>query len=263
MGQSANIPPAGHSLEIHSKQAQSEQKEATEGSSVGDSAAAWEHIKNARAEQLTRREKQLQKRKEEAVWVDKAKAGDQDAFRHLVESNQGRLFALAVGMLRNRDAAMDAVQDTFIKAYRKLDAFEGNSAFSTWIYRICVNLCIDVKRAQARRKTGSLEEVGDVEASGGGIYGTVGVIPTSTGSDPSANAENRELGAQLDIAMSELSNDHRAVLLLREIEGMSYDEISETLDIPRGTVMSRLFHARRKMQEILKPYMEGERLENA
>src|SRR3954471_2933687 len=81
--------------------------------------------------------------------VEKARAGDAPAFKSLVELHQSRLFAVAYGMLRDRDDAMDVVQDAFIKAHKKLAEFEGNAAFSTWLYRICVNLCIDKKRADA------------------------------------------------------------------------------------------------------------------
>jgi RNA polymerase sigma-70 factor, ECF subfamily len=242
-------------VDTHSKMAQPGQTEAVVPKTEQTAAPVEKVVTQIRSENQSRREKQAQKREEEAVWVDKARAGDQAAFRHLVETNQGRLFALAIGMLRNRDAAMDAVQESFIKAYKKLHSFEGNAAFSTWIYRICVNLCIDFKRADARRKTGNLEGLGGAEAIGEGIYSTVDILPGTGGANPVRNAHNKELGEQLDLAMASLSDEHRAVLLLREVEGMSYDEISETLEIPRGTVMSRLFHARRNMQEKLRPYL--------
>ena len=214
--------------------------------------ALVERLKAAAEKKAAERQ---QRRAEDARLVSRARAGDGAAFRVLVEQNERRLFAVAVGMLRDRDDAMDVVQDAFIKAHRKLDAFEGNAAFSTWLYRICVNLCIDKKRAQARRRSVDLDDVHSVELAGEGIYAGLDIAPRIAGNNPLKNASNTELGAEIDRAMATLSEEHRAVLLLREIEGMRYEEISQTLDIPKGTVMSRLYHARRKMQDALRPYL--------
>lgn len=188
--------------------------------------------------------------------VDKARAGDTRAFRSLVEHHQARLFAVAYGMLRDRDDAMDVVQDAFIKAHKKLGEFEGNAAFSTWLYRICVNLCIDRKRADARRRKVDLD---DALASGLGdddsLYAESELGGRLSGTNPLKNTSDKELGAELGRALGGLSSDHQSILLLREVEGMSYEEIAETLGIPRGTVMSRLFHARKNMQRLLRPFL--------
>ncbi len=208
-------------------------------------------------------QKRTRAREIEGTLVDEAKAGDARAFRKLVEMNQGRLFAVAVGMLRDRDEAMDVVQDAFIKAHRKLDAFEGNSAFSTWLYRICVNLCIDKKRSQARRKKVDFEEVKGFELTEDSIFAQADIAPKLGGANPLQNVKNQELAGQIEKAMATLSDDHKAVILLREIEGMSYEEISQSLEIPKGTVMSRLFHARKNLQAALRPYLgltEGQTL---
>lgn len=218
----------------------------------------------AKARAQTKDEERKARREAEAVLVEKARGGDQQAFRTLVESNQGRLFAVAVGILKDRDDAMDAVQDAFIKAHRKLSDFEGNAAFSTWIYRICVNLCIDKKRSQARRRAVDIDDERGPELSEENIYADAAIAPRLSGSNPLKNVANEELAKHIDGALSELSDDHRSVVLLREVEGMSYEEISQTLDIPKGTVMSRLFHARKNLQKRLRPYLglaEGEALD--
>lgn len=207
----------------------------------------------------TKAEKEAERRKKiraaDAILVGKAKEGDAEAFRTLVEQNQGRLFAVAFGMLRDRDDAMDAVQDAFIKAHRKLPDFEGNAAFSTWLYRICVNLCIDKKRSQARRKSVDLDEARSHELSDDTLYADAEITPKVSGTNPLRNIANEELGREINKGLATLSDEHRAVLLLREVEQMSYEEISETLGIPKGTVMSRLFHARKNMQKTLRPFL--------
>lgn len=225
--------------------------------------AALEAARGARAEAERKKAERAQKDRADHELVQRARGGDALAFKKLVEANQGRLFAVAVGMLRDRDDAMDVVQDTFIKAHRKLADFEGNAAFSTWLYRICVNLCIDKKRAYARRRSVDLDEVRPSELSEDALYAGAEITPKLSGQNPLKNASDKELGGEIKRAMAELSEDHRSILLLREVEGLSYEEIAETLEIPRGTVMSRLFHARRNMQRLLRPFLglqEGENL---
>lgn len=184
--------------------------------------------------------------------VDKARQGDARAFRSLVELHQSRLFAVAYGMLRDRDDAMDVVQDAFIKAHKKLAEFEGNAAFSTWLYRICVNLCIDKKRADARRRKVDLDDALSVDDS---LYADADIGGRLAAANPLKTTGDKELGKEIDRALAGLSDDHKSILLLREVEGMSYEEIADTLGIPRGTVMSRLFHARKNMQRLLRPFL--------
>lgn len=187
--------------------------------------------------------------------VDKARGGDAKAFRTLVELHQSRLFAVAYGMLRDRDDAMDVVQDAFIKAHKKLAEFEGNAAFSTWLYRICVNLCIDRKRAEVRRRKVDLDDALATNLGDDSLYAESEIGGRLSGTNPLKNTGDKELGKEIGRAMELLSEDHRSILLLREVEGMSYEEIAETLGIPRGTVMSRLFHARKNMQKLLRPFL--------
>jgi RNA polymerase sigma-70 factor, ECF subfamily len=175
-----------------------------------------------------------------------ARTGDRDAFRALVERYQRKIAALALGMLRNREDAMDIVQETFTKAYQNLDRFKGDAAFYTWLYRIAVNLCVDRQRRDAKQQLAPLD-VDDRRE------GTPLPLPDGPRPDqPFDRARDAEIATQLRAAINELTPDHRAVILLREVEGLSYEEISQVLDCPKGTVMSRLHYARRQLQARLR-----------
>lgn len=193
--------------------------------------------------------------------VRQAQAGERQAFAELVARYQRRAYAVALGMVHNHDDALDVVQDAFVKAHRNLPGFQGKSSFYTWLYRIVVNLCIDRGRSRSRRPQVEFDETYEREqaASVG-----VDVLPSRSDADPIRNMKRRELGQQLEKALSSLSDNHRAILLLREVDGCSYEQIAETLDISKGTVMSRLFHARKNMQKELRPYLgleEGQGLD--
>jgi RNA polymerase sigma-70 factor (ECF subfamily) len=172
--------------------------------------------------------------------VQRARSGSREAFRALVERYQRKIAALALGMLRSRDDALDIVQDTFTKAYQSLDRFKGDSGFYTWVYRIAFNLCVDHQRRETKQAHVSLEH---------DERGELRLPPLPVGPDePFQRARDAEIARRLRSAMEELTPDHRAVILLREVEGLSYAEISEVLDCPKGTVMSRLHYARRQLQ---------------
>ncbi len=175
--------------------------------------------------------------------VQRAREGDRDAFRELVERYQGKVAALALGMLRSREDALDVVQETFAKAYQSLDRFKGDASFYTWVYRIAVNLCIDHRRRETKLPHVALEP-GD--ALGGALGGD------AHGDEPFEQARAGEIRRRLRRAIAELTPEHRAVILLREVEGLSYEEISRVLDCPKGTVMSRLHYARRQLQSRLR-----------
>jgi len=172
--------------------------------------------------------------------VQRARGGSREAFRALVERYQRKVAALALGMLRSRDDALDIVQETFTKAYQNLDRFKGDSGFYTWVYRIAFNLCVDHQRRESKEAQVSLEpdERGEVPALAAAL----------DADEPFDRARDAEIARRLRAAMEELTPDHRAVILLREVEGLSYAEISEVLDCPKGTVMSRLHYARRQLQ---------------
>lgn len=217
---------------------------------------AREALDAARARARDQQQVRARERARDDELVARARQGDAKAFSALVTHHQAKLFSVAYGILRDRDDALDVVQDAFIKAHRKLSDFGGNAAFSTWLYRICVNLCIDRKRAETRRRKTDLD---DALAAGlpddASLYADSDLTSRLSGTNPLKNATDRELGGALDRALAELSDDHRAVLLLREVEGMSYEEIADTLGVPRGTVMSRLFHARKNTQRLLRPFL--------
>jgi RNA polymerase sigma-70 factor, ECF subfamily len=174
--------------------------------------------------------------------VQRARGGDREAFRELVEQYQRKIAALALGMLRNREDALDIVQETFTKAYQNLDRFKGDSGFYTWVYRIAFNLCVDHQRRESKEPRATLDS--DDRADGPTV-----TLPDAEGRDqPFERARDAEIGRRVREAIDELTPDHRAVILLREVEGLSYAEISEVLQCPKGTVMSRLHYARRQLQ---------------
>lgn len=183
---------------------------------------------------------------EERTWVAAALDGDNKAFGKLVERYQKKVYGLAFGILRNREDAWDVAQDAFVKAYKNLATYEGNAAFYTWLYRITYNLSLDVLRSKGRRVTEELTEQTQ-EAAGDDL---------PRPEHPSETAERRELAEVVKSAMSKLTEKHRAIIVLREIEGLSYEEMAEVLQISKGTVMSRLFHARRNLAALIEPYIK-------
>jgi len=176
--------------------------------------------------------------------------GDEDAFRELVERYKGRAFAVAAGIVGDRDDALDVVQESFVKAYYKLKDFRFGSNFYTWFYRLLVNQAIDRWRKETRSGEVSLDESWLSEE----------VAPPDAFRDsatPEELLENRQLGDALQKAIAALPEHHRAVILLREVEGMAYEEIAKTLGCSQGTVMSRLHYAREKLKSALGRHMKG------
>ena len=179
--------------------------------------------------------------------VARARNGDHEAFRVLVERYQGRVYRLAARILGDPDQARDAVQDGLLKAYGSLDRFEGRSGFYTWLYRLIFNLCIDLKR---RDRSGRHVEWDDAVAREAAPGHPAGGPGRGLG-EPGHELERGEARAALARAIEELPEDARRTLLLREVDGLSYAEIARCLGIPKGTVMSRLHHARRRVREML------------
>ena len=181
--------------------------------------------------------------------VGKAQRGDQNAFRALVERYQRRVFQLALGMVKDADEAMDIAQETFVRVHRYLPSFKGDSSFFTWTYRIATNLCLDAARKKSRSEPVDArdEDEAEIEAA---------MDPVSSAlAGPQRATLNAELRDKLEEALQSLSENHRSILLLREIDGLSYEELARVLGIRKGTVMSRLFHARLKMQKKLREYL--------
>ncbi len=188
--------------------------------------------------------------------VQRVQAGDSTAFRALYDKYHRRAFAVAMGVVKNEDDALDAVQNAFVKVHKNIHKFQGSSSFYTWLYRIVMNVSIDHVRRTSRRKTLDFDERALHEESE--IAGDGALLPRVTDANPGKAALRRELGSAIQAALAELPEHHRAVIVLREIEGMSYEEMAEALEVPKGTIMSRLFHARKKMQVALAPYLSGE-----
>ena len=191
--------------------------------------------------------------------VESARKGDRDAFRTLFERYHRRAYALAFGVLRHQDDALDVVQDAFIKAHKYLDKFEGNSSFYTWLYRIVMNLAIDHLRKHRRAKPVELDEAHLDESA---QSGDDTLLPKFLGGNPGRALLDKEIRGRIDQALGELSENHRAVLVMRELEGMSYEEMAQAMNCSKGTIMSRLFHARKNMQKRLVDLMEGRKVAN-
>jgi RNA polymerase sigma-70 factor, ECF subfamily len=188
--------------------------------------------------------------------VRRARSGDQRAFGLLVERYQKKVYAVALGMVKDAEEAMDVSQEAFVKVHRYLDRFKGDSSFYTWLYRITTNTCIDVLRRRGVNSSDSVEYDDTVEMDI--AEANLGLLSTQLDASPSRSLLRRELGEKLEEALAQLPEKHRAILLLRELEGMSYEDLSRTLEIPKGTVMSRLFHARTKVQKLLADYLSDE-----
>ena len=184
----------------------------------------------------------------DAEVVQRARSGDREAFRILVERYQGRAYGLALRVLRDEEQARDVVQDAFLKAFGSLDRFEGRSGFYTWLYRIVMNLCLDATR---RDRSGQHVDWSEEVAHGGAAQAALAAADDPQEPDPAAALERSELREQLARAIDDLPEDARRTIELREIDGLSYKEIAECLGVPKGTVMSRLHYARRRLREAL------------
>ncbi|MEQ8455431.1 MAG: sigma-70 family RNA polymerase sigma factor [Sandaracinaceae bacterium] len=190
------------------------------------------------------------------VLVERVQGGDEQAFRTLYERYHRRAFAVAFGVVKNKQDALDVVQDGFVKVHKHIGKFQGTSSFYTWLYRIIMNLSID--HVRRRKNSKGLEYDDAVRREADEVAGDGTLLPRILDANPGKTVVRRELLEKIQGALDELPEYHREVILLREIEGLSYEEMSEALGVPKGTIMSRLFHARKKMQAALSDYMEGE-----
>jgi len=173
-----------------------------------------------------------------------AKQGDMDAFEELVARHRDKIYARAFSMMRNESEALDLSQEAWVKSWQRLKQFQGDSRFATWITRIVINLCQDHLRWRKRHRTESIEEMNQ------GAGGAELEMPVVAG-NPTERLERAELRQVIDRALGLLSHEHRTVLELSEFEEMGYKEIARTVGCSIGTVMSRLFYARRKMAALL------------
>ena len=181
----------------------------------------------------------------EAELVRLARQGDESAFALLVEQNQSRIYNLALRMTRNPDDAAELTQEAFLNAWRGLSKFQGESSFSTWLYRLTSNLCIDFLRREKRRSGLSMTVSLDDEEEG-----RQADVPDERFS-PEQSAERREVQELIRAGLRSLSEEHLRVLVLRELDGLSYAEIAQLLGLEEGTVKSRIARARLALRKYL------------
>ena len=174
---------------------------------------------------------------QDAELVRRSQAGDTEAFGELVTKYRTKIFTMVYGMVRNEHDAWDLAQEAFVRAWHSIHRFEGRSSFYTWLYSLTVNLAIDSLRRKGRCVEVELDDA----------------IPCSLPS-PRANYQRTEIRQHINAALAQLSAEHRAVIVLKEIEDLQYQEIAEILNLSIGTVMSRLFYGRKKLQSLLKPF---------
>ena len=187
---------------------------------------------------------------DDAALIQRCRAGDVAAFEPLVEKYRQRVWRLAYNTLRDREEAWDVAQEAFIRAYQALPSFRGQSAFYTWLYRIVMNVAADKARSRgAQGRAFGTERVPEEDWDR--------VLPDQNpgGEAPDAAAARREQRGKIMQALDTLSEDHRKIIMLSDLEGLSYREIADTLDIPMGTVMSRLHNARKRLRDALGPLL--------
>jgi len=183
--------------------------------------------------------------------------GEREAYACLFRRYYQKVYGMALGRLRNSEDARDVVQDAFVRVYRYVGSFKGNSSFYTWLYRITANLCIDRLRQSGREQQVEYIEGRKLKAAVEQAGPLMGMGPAG-GDCPARNMDRKEILAKLQEAIDELPDYHRDVILMREVGGMSYSEMAKAMKVSKGTIMSRLFHARRKVKERIRPYLEGD-----
>jgi RNA polymerase sigma-70 factor, ECF subfamily len=179
----------------------------------------------------------------EADLVRMAREGDLASFEELVARHRDKVYARAYSMMRNEEEALDLSQDAWVKGWQRLAQFQGDSSFITWMTRIVINLCLDQLRKHKRQRAESIEAMEEE----GGVERQMPVVTTN----PTAGLERVELRERIDRALAQLSHEHRTVLVLHEFEELEYKEIAKRMKCSIGTVMSRLFYARRRMASLL------------
>ena len=180
--------------------------------------------------------------RQEQQWVDAARQGDQSAFEQLVKLYEKRVLALTTRMCKNPADAEEAAQEAFLSAWQGLPFFRGESSFSTWLYRLASNACVDLLRREGRRQSAAGPSLNDEEAR---------VDVPDPAPSPQERAEQAELREQIEAGLQALTPDHRQVLILREMHQLSYDEISQVLDVDVGTVKSRISRGRKLLRKFL------------
>ncbi len=189
---------------------------------------------------------------DELELVARAQTGDTAAFNELVTRYRQRAFAMLYNMLRNEQDAWDLAQDGFLKAWKNIGRFRGQSSFYTWLYRILMNVGIDwLRKKQIASGTEFDDAIGLRNIEPGAVTAPRGEM------QPAERISDQEIRARIDAAIERLSPEHRTAIVMREIDGLEYSEIAEQMECSIGTVMSRLFYARKKLQAMLKDVYEN------
>ncbi|RJP59328.1 MAG: sigma-70 family RNA polymerase sigma factor [Candidatus Auribacter fodinae] len=181
--------------------------------------------------------------------ISAVREGKIEAFDQIVRRYESKVLGVLYGMMRNSDDARDVAQDVFVKAYKSVDKFRGDSKLYTWLYRITVNMAIDYMRK--KQKKAKVEYNDEVKISDDNPAVPVDRI------NPSKTVQNKELRTKLQEAIEQLPEEQKSTFVLREMQDMSYQEIADVMNCSVGTVMSRLFYARKKVRDMIKPYLEG------
>ncbi len=196
-----------------------------------------------------------ERREEERVLMEKAKTGDGSAFDEMTRRYSERAYSVAYQMLASHDDARDLVQDAFLEVFRTLERFNTRYRFSTWLYRILINKCINYRKRESRRRMFSFPDYG-TRNSGAGRQFLISNLPSSE-KTPHEMLESDELRRSIMDALDTLSERHRTVVVLFDLEGLSHKQIAEILQCPEGTVMSRLHHGRLKLKRVLSKRLDG------
>lgn len=189
------------------------------------------------------REPEYPSAKDETL-VRLAQQGDMQAFEELVARHRDKVYSRAFSMMRNEDDALDLSQEAWVKAWQRLVQFQGESSFTTWITRIVINLCLDAMRKQKRLHAESIDQMAE---EGGGVERHLPTVQV----DVLAGLDRAELRTRIDAGLRQLSDAHRTVLILHEYEGLEYKECAKRMGCSIGTIMSRLFYARRRLAVLL------------
>ncbi len=193
----------------------------------------------------------LKEAEQDRALITRAQGGDTGAFRELVERHQRRAFAIALALVRDENDARELVQDAFLRVYKGIHTFQGTSSFFTWLYRIITNLSIDLIRKPGHKNSGVDAAGAERRLEEENEDAVFPFLSRVDGSDPADVVRRREIGARLQEALEALPSYHRGVIVMREVEGLSYEEMAQAMGVSKGTIMSRLFHARQKLQRAL------------
>lgn len=177
--------------------------------------------------------------------LHRAKGGDADAFEELITPHEKKIYATCLRMMGNPQDAFDCTQETMLRAYRTLASYRGEAKFETWLYRVAYNICLDALRGRKRRAAESIEALAEE-----------GFSPVDTGKGPYEALEEKDRMTALSGAIAALPQDMREMVVLRQVQQLSYEDISEVTGLPLGTVKSRINRARLRLKELLLPQRE-------